>query len=302
MLKEVSESDLKALQVEHSKLITEYEDIIKEKIEIFNEMIDNLKSISDGNKQYIDNEEEIAEKKLSIEVWDRDIYQKKRVSMDVQVEIQNILNTIENEEKQISARDVRIEELQRELEEANAEHEEFQLDYHNRDEKIAELESQLNALEEERARLQAEEAERQRLAEEERRNRPKARIKYVPIKGDKVDEKMAVYINNFELDVPIQRIGDGQYMFGSRKIFAKIMNEKLVIRVGGGFMLIDEFLPTYGQQELDKMDAQEAAKNSFGGAGSPARRGSPNSSAMWAKTAGRQSPNASRLGSSQKKF
>lgn len=43
-------------------------------------------------------------------------------------------------------------------------------------------------------------------------------------------------------------------MFGSRKIFAKIMNEKLVIRVGGGYMLIDEFLQTYGQAELDKLE------------------------------------------------
>jgi len=41
-------------------------------------------------------------------------------------------------------------------------------------------------------------------------------------------------------------MGEGSYMFGSRKIFAKIMNDKLVIRVGGGFMLIDEFLFTYG--------------------------------------------------------
>ena len=41
-------------------------------------------------------------------------------------------------------------------------------------------------------------------------------------------------------------------MFGTRKVIAKIMNDKLVVRVGGGFMLIDEFLPTYGQQELDK--------------------------------------------------
>ena len=78
-------------------------------------------------------------------------------------------------------------------------------------------------------------------------------MKYIPFKGDKVDEKMAVYMNNFDMDVTMQRLGDGQYMFGSRKVFAKIMNDKLVIRVGGGFMLIDEFLPTYGQQELDKM-------------------------------------------------
>jgi hypothetical protein len=35
-------------------------------------------------------------------------------------------------------------------------------------------------------------------------------------------------------------------MFGTRQIMAKIINGKLVIRVGGGFMLIDEFLLTYG--------------------------------------------------------
>ena len=83
---------------------------------------------------------------------------------------------------------------------------------------------------------------------------PKPKIKYQPIKGDKVDEKMAAFINNFDLDVPLLRVGDGQYMFGSRKVFAKIMNDKLVIRVGGGFMLIDEFLQTYGQQEMDRIN------------------------------------------------
>ena len=44
-------------------------------------------------------------------------------------------------------------------------------------------------------------------------------------------------------------------MFGTRKIYAKIMNDKLVVRVGGGYMKIDEFLATYGQQELDKLKA-----------------------------------------------
>jgi hypothetical protein len=82
--------------------------------------------------------------------------------------------------------------------------------------------------------------------EEEMRNRPKMRVKYVPVKGDKTDERMAIYMNNFDLDVPMVRTGEGNYVFGTRKIFAKIMNEKLVIRVGGGFMLIEEFLPTYG--------------------------------------------------------
>lgn len=90
------------------------------------------------------------------------------------------------------------------------------------------------------------------------KNRPKERVKYNPTKGDRVDEKMAHYINKFDLDVPMQRIGDGQYIFGSRKIFAKIMNDKLVVRVGGGYMLIDEFLQTYGQQELEKITSAVA--------------------------------------------
>lgn len=45
------------------------------------------------------------------------------------------------------------------------------------------------------------------------------------------------------------RHGDGQYTYGSKKIFAKIMSEKLVIRVAGGYMLVDEFLKNYADAE-----------------------------------------------------
>ncbi len=31
-------------------------------------------------------------------------------------------------------------------------------------------------------------------------------------------------------------------MWGTKKFFAKIMNNRLIIRVGGGFMNIDEFI------------------------------------------------------------
>jgi hypothetical protein len=108
MLQDVNDNELKELQKEHSALISQYEEIIKQKIDIFTEMINNLKSISDGNVQTIDNEEQIADKKLAIEVWERDIYQKKRVNMDVQVEIQNVLYEIDAKEKQIAERELRI--------------------------------------------------------------------------------------------------------------------------------------------------------------------------------------------------
>lgn len=35
------------------------------------------------------------------------------------------------------------------------------------------------------------------------RNRPKLKIKYIPAKGDRTDEIMAMYMNNFDLDVPM---------------------------------------------------------------------------------------------------
>ena len=43
-------------------------------------------------------------------------------------------------------------------------------------------------------------------------------------------------------------------MFGTRKIYAKIMNGKLVVRVGGGYMVIDEFIATYSDPEIIKLE------------------------------------------------
>ena len=41
------------------------------------------------------------------------------------------------------------------------------------------------------------------------------------------------------------RIGEGFYTFGSKKIHVRKINGKLVIRVGGGYMMIQEFLKLY---------------------------------------------------------
>ena len=166
--------------------------------------------------------------------------------MDIQVEIQNYLTRVEQEEEKLLERDMKIAQLEAELQAAKDEYNNTLEEFNSRDIEIANLEQQLNDLYEQK-KLEASEEERLRLEEEERLRRlPKPKFKYIPVKGDKVDEKMATYMNNFDMDVPMQRLGDGQYMFGTRKVFAKIMNEKLVVRVGGGFMLIDEFLPTYG--------------------------------------------------------
>jgi DNA repair exonuclease SbcCD ATPase subunit len=80
---------------------------------------------------------------------------------------------------------------------------------------------------------------------------------YEPDPKDKLDEMFAHYINKNRCPVSITKIGEGQYIFGTRKIFAKIQNERLVVRVGGGFMMIDEFLSAYTAQEIAKLKREE---------------------------------------------
>lgn len=83
--------------------------------------------------------------------------------------------------------------------------------------------------------------------------------RYKALKGDLVDEMLAKYINSMEISVPIRRLGDGFYLFGTRRIYAKVMNSKLVVRVGGGYMSFSEFIDTYALAELKKINELQAA-------------------------------------------
>lgn len=131
------------------------------------------------------------------------------------------------------------------------------------DDEIARLRAEIDELNRKIAELEAAIAEKDAEIEElnkmlkDRLNRIKelqAALKgssYVAVKGDLVDEMLAQYIQN--CPVPVKRLGGGFYLFGLKKIFAKILNGKLVIRVGGGYMVIEKFIETYAEQELSKL-------------------------------------------------
>lgn len=72
-------------------------------------------------------------------------------------------------------------------------------------------------------------------------------------KGDTIDTMLNYYMNTTNCPVPIRKCGNGFYLFGTKKIYAKILNGKLVIRVGGGFMIIEEFIATYAENEMNKI-------------------------------------------------
>ena len=69
---------------------------------------------------------------------------------------------------------------------------------------------------------------------------------YIPVKDDRVDKKIAEYINNYpdrqKLKILFMRETEGVYQFGTKRVVVKIDKDKINIRVGGGYLSIDEFL------------------------------------------------------------
>ena len=138
---------------------------------------------------------------------------------------------------------VRLEEERDSLQERVSE---LEMLVGRRDEEIGELETVLG--EKERLIAQLEQKIKDKLALADKKP-----VFQMP-RGDLLDELIGQYIHQANCPVPIKKLGNGYYIFGTRKIYAKILNGKLVIRVGGGYMVIEEFISTYAEHELNKIN------------------------------------------------
>ena len=87
---------------------------------------------------------------------------------------------------------------------------------------------------------------------------------YIPNKGDPTDVKLAEYINNYpdrqKLKIMFLRESEGVYEFGSKRIMVKVERDKIQIKVGGGYLSIDEFLDQYTPVELEKLERRDPLK------------------------------------------
>ena len=84
---------------------------------------------------------------------------------------------------------------------------------------------------------------------------------YIPVKSDVIDTKLAEYINNYpdqkKLKIMFMRESEGVYQFGSRRVSVKVDRGKISIKVGGGYLSIDEFLDQYTPTELATLDRHD---------------------------------------------
>lgn len=96
----------------------------------------------------------------------------------------------------------------------------------------------------------------------------KARIAvYIPVKNDMIDKRIAEYINNYpdrqNLKVMFMREAEGVYQFGSKRIVVKVDKDKINIKVGGGFLSVDEFLDQYTPGEIERLERKDPLKRTF---------------------------------------
>lgn len=87
---------------------------------------------------------------------------------------------------------------------------------------------------------------------------------YIPVKEDQTDKKLAEFINNYpersKLKIMFMRESEGVYQFGTKRVAVKVENHNIKIRVGGGYLSIDEFLDQYTPVELEKLERKDPLK------------------------------------------
>lgn len=72
------------------------------------------------------------------------------------------------------------------------------------------------------------------------------------------DERFIEYMKCYGIHHHFQRVAEGVYTFGCKKVSVTIKNGYLVCRVGGGYMMIEEFLMLFMSQEL-KNESDESS-------------------------------------------
>lgn len=85
---------------------------------------------------------------------------------------------------------------------------------------------------------------------------------YTPARGDPVDNALSNFICEYpekeKLKLMFLRETEGVYQFGSKKVLIKVeRGHQIKIRVGGGFMDINDFLETYTQSEYEKVKKKD---------------------------------------------
>lgn len=77
---------------------------------------------------------------------------------------------------------------------------------------------------------------------------------YRPIKGDLVDEMVGNNLTDMQCTLPVRRLSDGYYLFGTKKIYVKVNKGNVIVRQSGGYQNFMDFVELSMAEEQQKID------------------------------------------------
>jgi len=85
---------------------------------------------------------------------------------------------------------------------------------------------------------------------------------YIPKKEDNIDCSLAKVINNYpekdKMKILFLRESEGVYQFGQRRVGIKVeKGDTPLVRVGGGYMDVENFINNFTESELIKMERKD---------------------------------------------
>lgn len=86
---------------------------------------------------------------------------------------------------------------------------------------------------------------------------------YIGHRGSKIDLELEKYVNTKMperggVKIMFLRESEGVYQFGSRRVHIKIeKGNQLLVRVGGGFIAIDDFVKQFTASEVEKIERRD---------------------------------------------
>ena len=91
---------------------------------------------------------------------------------------------------------------------------------------------------------------------------------YIPHRNDKIDVTLAHFINRYperkQMKIMFLRESEGVYKFGQKRIYVKVeKGDKILVRVGGGYMGIEQFITQYTGEEVDKINRKDVVGKFF---------------------------------------
>ena len=85
-------------------------------------------------------------------------------------------------------------------------------------------------------------------------------FRYIPHSTDPIDRALASFINTHpelqKMKIMFLRESEGVYKFGQSRVYVKVGtgSNSVQVKVGGGFMMINEFIKKFEPIELEKLD------------------------------------------------